>query len=265
MKVIDCFTFFDEEIVLDLRLNILHPYVDKFIITEGKYDHRGNSRDLVFNKNKFKNFEDKIEYIIVDDYPDLKDPWSMLRHQRNIITKFLNRYEDNDFIMISDVDEIPNPIAIKKFLNKKKKIGIFKQLMFYYKLNLINNTCNYWHGTKICKKKFLNSPEGLRALKPKIYPWWRLDKERSIEILDYGGWHFSFLYDAIGISKKLSSYQHTEFDIPSINDLDTIKDKLNNNLDIFGRDYSYKKITIDDSFPKYLFDNKEKYKEWIKN
>ena len=106
MKVIDCFTFFDEEIVLDLRLNILYPYVDKFIITEGKYDHRGKSRDLVFDKKKFKNFEDKIDYITVDDYPDLKDPWSMLRHQRNIITKFLNRYEDDYYKIRYDYNEL---------------------------------------------------------------------------------------------------------------------------------------------------------------
>ena len=92
----------------------------------------------------------------------------MLRHQRNIITKFLNRYEDDDFVMISDVDEIPNPIAIKKFLNKKKKIGIFKQLMFYYKLNLINNTCNHWYGTKICKKKIFKFTRGIKSFKAKI-------------------------------------------------------------------------------------------------
>ena len=265
MKIIDCFTYFDEEIILDLRLNILNSYVDKFVITEGKFDHRGRKRKTIFNIDKFKQFKDKIIYIKVEDFPSLNDPWSMLRHQRNKILSSLKQFNEEDYILISDVDEIPNPKSIEEFFKSQKKIGIFKQKMYYYKFNILNCTESDWFGSKICKKKHLKSPDWLRGLKPKIYPWWRLDKERSIQIINNGGWHFSFLYNPEGIAKKLSSYQHSEFDNSNLNDIEKIKIKIDNYQDIFGREYKYKRVELDQSFPQYLLDNKSKFIEWIKN
>ena len=180
MNILDCVTYFDEEIILELRLNILYEHVSKFIITEGEFDHRGNKRKLNFDLNKYSKFKDKIIYIPVKDFPDLKNPWSMLEHQRNYCNKEISKFDDETYVLVSDIDEIPNPKKINEFINSKHKYGVFEQLFFYYKLNLLNLTQSEWHGSKICKKQYLKNPNWLREYKVKQYPWWRIDKPKNI-------------------------------------------------------------------------------------
>ncbi len=265
MNILDCVTYFDEDIILDLRLNILKDHVTKFIITEGMYDHRGNKRKLNFDINKYSEYKNQIIYLPVENFPNLSDPWNMLEYQRNYSMNEIEKFDDETLILISDVDEIPNPNKIKEFLETKSKYGVFEQLFFYYKLNFLNITNKFWHGSKICKKKDLKSPNWLREYKTKQYPWWRFDKPQNIKILKNGGWHFSFLYDVEGIIKKISSFQHTEFDKEDIKDKEQIIKKINNGEDIFNRNYNFKKIDIGDDFPEYLIKNKDKYRNWIKN
>ena len=174
MKLIDCFMYFDEDLILDIRLNILSEVVEKFIVAEATRDHAGNKKKLNFNYNNFKKFKDKITYIIVDDIPvntpPLKKNWGPNhvrdQHQRNSLLKGFFRYNDDDLIMISDIDEIPNPKKISEF-NVKNKYACFLQKNFQSKLNLQNFTDKYWMGTKICQKKFLKSPQWLRNIKTK--------------------------------------------------------------------------------------------------
>ncbi len=265
MNILDCVTYFDEETILDLRLNILYEHVTKFIITEGEFDHRGNKRKLNFDFSKYDKFKDKIVYIPVNNFPNLNNPWKMLEHQRNISMREINKYDDDTYILISDIDEIPNPKKIFEFTKTNLKFGVFEQLFFYYKLNLINTKQSIWHGSKICKKKYLQSPNWLREYKVKQYPWWRVDKPENIRIIQNGGWHFSFLYDVEGIIKKISSFQHTEFDKDEFKKKEIIEKKIRNGEDIFDRNFVFKKIEIDDKFPEYLISNKEKYKDWIQD
>ena len=265
MNILDCITYFDEDVILDLRLNILKDHVTKFIITEGMYDHRGNKRKLNFDINKYSEFKNQITYIPVGNFPNLSDPWNMLEYQRNYSMNEIDKFDDETLILISDVDEIPDPNKIEEFVETKFKYGVFEQLFFYYKLNLLNTTNKFWHGSKICKKKNLKSPNWLREYKTKQYPWWRFDKPQNVKILKNGGWHFSFLYDVEGIIKKISSFQHTEFDKEDIKDKEQIIKKMNNGEDIFNRNYNFKKIDIGDDFPEYLIKNRDKYRNWIKN
>ena len=132
MNIIDCVTYFDEQTLLEMRLNILNDYVTKFIITEGGYDHRGNKRSLNFDINMYPKFKDKIIYQPVYDFPDLENPWSMLEYQRNYSMKEIANFDDDTFVIVSDVDEIPNPKKINEFINSKSKFGVFEQLLFYY-------------------------------------------------------------------------------------------------------------------------------------
>ena len=264
MNIIDCVTYFDEQTLLEMRLNILDDYVTKFIITEGGYDHRGNKRSLNFDINMYPKFKDKIIYQPVYDFPDLENPWSMLEYQRNYSMKEIANFDDDTFVIVSDVDEIPNPKKINEFINSKSKFGVFEQLLFYYKLNMLSTSSQNWFGSKICSKKNLKSPNWLREYKIKQYPWWRIDKPKNIKILRDGGWHFSFLYDVDGIIKKISSYQHTEFDTNKIKDKTKIIEKIESGKDILNRNYNFKRINIDDRFPEYLIKNKNKYTNWIK-
>ena len=263
MNILDTITYFDEDTILDLRLNILSDQVTKFIITEGEYDHRGRKRKLNFDIKKYSKFADKIIYFPVSDFENLKNPWSMLEHQRNYSMKAIENFDDDTYVIVSDVDEIPNPKKIQEFVIGKEKYGVFEQLFFYYKLNFLNTTTSNWHGSKICKKKHLKNPNWLREYKTKQYSWWRFDKPKNMKILKDGGWHFSFLYDIDGIVNKIKSFQHTEFDTEEFKNKEKIINKINEGKDIFDRNFSFKKIDIDKRFPEYIRINHKKFENWI--
>ena len=191
MKIFDCFMYFDEEVILDLRLNILNPYIDYFIIVESSYTHKGDKRNLKFDINKFDKFKEKIIYLTYDEIPreieevfenDSEDEKSRKfilnaahreNDQRNYISRGLKDANDEDLILISDVDEIPNLQSLK-LKEIDSEIILFKQDMFYYKLNL-KMPGMIWSGTKGCKKKKFKNPQWLRNIKDKKYPIYRLD------------------------------------------------------------------------------------------
>ena len=176
--------------------------------------------------------------------------------------KGLKNCSDNDLIILSDVDEIPDLNKLNTF-DIKNKYAVFSQRMFNYKINLLNETENNWHGSKICLKKDLKSPQWLRDLKFKKYPFWRLDKLRNLQIIKNGGWHFAYLQTAENISKKIKSFAHGEFNKPNFANLENIQNKIKEGKDIFNREIVYRKVEIDDSFPEYIINNKEKLKKWI--
>tara|TARA_Y100000590_G_C15610030_1_gene973485 strand:- start:44 stop:934 length:891 start_codon:yes stop_codon:yes gene_type:complete len=295
MKIFDCFMYFDEEIVLDIRLNTLNPYVDHFVIVESKYNHKGDKRNLEFNINKYKKFEKKIIYLVSNDLPegietinesDTEDHKSnkyitnaLLREnsQRNYIIKGLNDADKNDVILISDVDEIPNLDSVN-FQKINKKIMLFKQNMFYYKLNLVLPEI-IWTGTKACRKKDLISPQWLRNVKDRIYPVWRLDtlfsdkKYSSMKVIENGGWHFSNIKSPNAIHHKLKSYlHHREFDEEplTVQQIDNIiKNKqaiydlrVDKRVNKVGNGQFLEKFNIQ-KLPSYILNNKEKFSDWL--
>ena len=295
MKIFDCFMYFDEEIILDLRLNILDDFVDYFVIVESTYNHKGQKRDLKFNLNKFLQFKKKIIYIVYDEKPkgiheifdndneDIKSHKyienSLLREngQRNFISYGLNKADDNDIILISDVDEIPNLENIN-FNEIKNKIILFKQEMFYYKFNLkLPNLI--WTGTKACSKKNLINPQWLRNIKDKKYSFFRLDlvfsktKYSNIKFINNGGWHFSNIKTAKEIEIKLKSYlHHREFDVNPMTTKE-IENIIVNKQAIYDLKVDKKVNKIGDGsklenyplnkLPKYLQKNINKYEKWI--
>ena len=267
MAIFDCFQYFNEDHIADLRFNILDENVDFFVVVESTVNHQGQTRKLHFDKNKYKKFQNKIIYIEVDDTPDnIKKPHTggeslVEQHQRNSIMKGLNKSQDNDLIILSDVDEIPDLNKLKVF--DKNKYAVFSQKMFMYKLNLLNLNENNWHGSKICLKKNLKSPQWLRNLKFKKYPFWRIDKQKNLQIIDNGGWHFAYLQDVKNISKKIKSFAHGEFNKAEIVSEKNIELKINQGEDVLGRGYKIKKIEIDSSYPEYIINNKDKLKNWI--
>ena len=165
MAIFDCFQYFNEEHIVDLRFNIINEYVDFFVVSESTVNHQGQPRKLHFDINKYQKFKNKIIYIAVDDTPDdIKKPHfggeSLVeQHQRNSILKGLKKCQDNDLVILSDVDEIPNLNKLGNF--DKNKYGVFSQKMFMYKLNFLNLNEDNWHGSRICLKKILNLRNGL--------------------------------------------------------------------------------------------------------
>ena len=129
MKFFDCFMYHDEDLILDIRLNTLNDYVDKFVIVEAKADHQGNKKKLNFNIDNYRKFEEKIVYKVIEFFPEGYNNWERENFQRNFITNGLNFAQEDDYIIISDVDEIPN---LSKLSNiKKYKLTAFEQKMFY--------------------------------------------------------------------------------------------------------------------------------------
>ena len=287
--------FFDEEMLLGLRLKTLDKYIDKFIIVESKYTHSGDKKKLIFNINKYSEFKSKINYIVTEDPPEgieninnddnenqknIKHIMNALRrenYQRNKIMDGLNEADPEDWVIISDLDEIPNLDKIN-FNKINKKIIFFKQRVFYYKLNLELKKI-HWIGSKAVLKKNLISPQWLRNIKDRIYSRWRLDiifskkKYNNIFYMDDWGWHFSYIKKPEDIEKKLKSYlHHREYDLEPLG-IEKIKNFVNNKSVIydhrvdqtqykFSGSQKLEKIELD-NLPPDVENNVNFYKEWL--
>ena len=271
MKIFDCFMYFDEDLILDLRLNTLNDYVDKFIIIESNITHTGNKKLLQFDIKKFKNFEHKIDYypiknLTIDKNLKLKDSWS--KHHlvdqsiRNSIASYIDDASDNDWILISDIDEIPDPNKLNNF-DKRKKFAFFEQEMFCYKFNLKSISETPWYGSRICVKKYLKSPQWLRNIKIKSNRSFFSRILNNYQILKNGGWHFTSIKSPTEIITKLKSFAHSEFSKPMFSNISVIENKIINQTDLFGRGHKYIKVNLDNSFPKYIINNKNLYNDWI--
>ena len=280
--------------MLDLRFNILNDKVYKFIVVESCFSHSGKKKKFNFDINDYPKFKDKIIYLkIYNEPPNLYKNNELLKNPNykrlNSIKRIEQSYDymmkgildaqDEDLIMISDNDEIPN-LNSNNFKNSKKNFIIFKQLLFYYKFNLFHELMP-WFGSKACKKKNLTSFSNLRNLKNKRYPFWRLDtylsniKETSVEIIENGGWHFTNLKTPENLYIKMKNFgHHDEFDESelTVEDLrlkinkgivfyDHFADKSSNNK--WSNDYELKVIN-NDLLPIYLVNNFNNYKEWFK-
>lgn len=287
MKIYDAFLFFNELDLLDIRLNLLNDVVDKFVIVESTVTFSGKPKTLFFNENKdkFSQFSDKIIHVIVDDTPEdfynlpfISNPSSKKDEFKNKILKYLNessgwgRHEkqwgreiyqresilnglidcdDNDMIIMSDVDEIPNPDEVLSIRNNPNGVYEFKQNMFYYYINTLKE--RGWSG-------------------PKIAPWSVL-KDNSLNILrqnklttvvvNNGGWHLSFMGGESRIKDKIEAYAHQEFNNDYIKN--NIMNNINSNSDIFFRGSGFQQIDIESEYPQKMIDIiKEKYNYMIK-
>ena len=295
MLIYDCITYFDEDVLLNFRLNCLNKYVDKFVIVECKYNHRGIKKGFKLDLKKIKNFEDKIIYIQVNERPSnlniikKKDNENITnsKHilngyiwdhfQRNKIIEGLRNANPDDIIMISDLDEIPNLKNIN-FTEIKEKLIFFRQKILFYKFNLLYKN-RFWFGTRACKKKDLISPQWIRDVKCKKYNFFRFDllfskkKYSNIFHVKNGGWHYTNLKSAKDIFKKLKNYAHyLEFELSKLK-LKDIKKMISTNRAIYNHEVDQKANKFNGDvklckfnrkyWPDYLKINYHIYKKWI--
>ena len=284
--------YYDEDMILDIRLNILNKYVSYFVICEANFNHNGTKRELKFDIKKFSKFREKIIYIPLEEQPKnikkinktdsliLKNSKildnALLREnfQRNYLYNGIDNFEENDFIIISDLDEIPD---LEKF-TYKSKITFFEQKMFYYKLNLLHKNF-IWYGSKITKKKHLVNPQWLRNVKSKKYPLWRIDiffsntKYNDIRFIKDGGWHFTNIKSPEEIDHKMKNFlHHLEYEESGLGIQDVkkiISEKkvfYNHQADKKEKKWNVKiDLTreIDFNLPKYITKNKIRFKDWL--
>jgi beta-1,4-mannosyl-glycoprotein beta-1,4-N-acetylglucosaminyltransferase len=294
MKIFDCTNFFNEDMMYGLRLKILDKYIDKFVVAESRYSHSGEPKKLNFNIDLYPEFKDRIIYIVVDNEPtDLTDLKNLsydqaqgmkrmnslkrIKQQYDALSSGVEEANENDLIILSDCDEIPDLKNLKNV--KNNQIIIFKQLLFYYKFDLHHNAMT-WYGSKGCLKKNLKTFNWLRNIKNKKYNFWRLDtyfsnnKYTNLKIIDEGGWHFTNIKSPEDIVMKLSNFgEHNEFEMSDI-DVEKmtklVKEKkvyfnhTADKSDLNKYSYGHQLQKIEKNLlPKYLVDNYSNFQEWF--
>ena len=268
MKIYDCLTFNDENEILEVRLNELSKYVDYFIIIESGETHQGTSKKTKIRNDLIEKFKSKVRYYFINNFDKKFGPWQRESYQRDYIKKGLFDAKESDIIIVSDVDEIPN-LKNFNFNNVKDTVFAFKQIHTMYKFNLIRT--HDWLGSKLCSYKILKSPQWLRSLKVhKKYNFFRIDKYfandyySKFKIIENGGWHFGWLKNASEIITKLESYAHFEHNNLNIKNYEYINDCIKKNISFLNNSEFLKLENDLDKFPRYIKENSNRFKEYIK-
>jgi len=229
-----------------------------FFVTESVCDHRGNPRKLVLSENveMFSWATDRLVINISDKNLKAKTTWDHEKYQRYrsvIDTKTKFDLKDEDFIIISDIDEIPRPAAIKEMAEEGGKFTLHMP-MYYYYLNLYVQD---WYHPKALSVKYLEDPNDIRT--------GGLDKD--FHIAYNSGWHFSYLGSEEQIKYKIKTFAHDEMDTELFTDIEHIRSSIDSKSDLFDRfgNSSFTKLEINESWPEYVVNNKEKYKQYILN
>jgi len=236
MKIFDCFKFFNELELLDLRLMVLSEFVDYFILVEADKTHTGKPKDFIFetNKDKFQPYLDKIIYIKVEDLPDysIGDIWKAENFQRNCITRGLSNAKTGDKIIVSDIDEIPNPDVLKMHLSRPQPVTM-EQYLFYYHVNCLQ--AQGWNGSIMATYGSFESPQQLRNI-----------ARGGFNSQPNGGWHYSFMGGAERIKTKVENIAESHLIINGVGDIKQIQEKLNTQQDLWGRTEEYAKKELVD-------------------
>ena len=279
MKIFDTFTFYNELDLLELRMNILGDIVDYFVINESTITFTGKKKPLYFaeNKERFKKWEDKIiHHVLNDNNETLEKYWkdvpyhrSMMEddiyklplhyqracfHKDSAIYALLDHAQDDDIILTSDADEIANPEAIKAISEwfDPSNHYVLKGPVYYYYLNLLCE--KEWMGTRVSTMKMLKSMS-VDKLRQSHQDAWKVED---------GSWHWSFFGDADTVRAKMDAYEHQENNLPQFRD--SMEERIEKGVDPFGRDYLYtpQVVPIDDTFPEYIIQNRDKLAKFIK-
>ncbi len=252
--VYDCFMFFNELDLLEIRLNELNDVVDKFVIAESTRTFSNDIKPLYFleNKEKFSKFLHKIDYIVTDEtnLPKFESAWTYEHFQRNIMQQKLEGCSDDDIIIISDLDEIPDPEMILKYKDKEG-IKAFDLKHYNFYLNYITPDEPWTRGPKVLFYKDLRNTN-LTSV--------RLGKGEHIP---EAGWHFSYLGGLEKVIYKIKSASHQEYNTPYHMRKERIESIINRGDDLFERGYGFKIVPLDKSFPEYIIKNKSKYSALI--
>ncbi len=274
-KIYDCFCYFNEDLLLELRLETLWDHVDYFVICESVLTISGLPKPLFFDINKFKKYESKIRHLIVKDYPfDTADAWRNERWQRDYLINGLYDAKPDDWIILSDVDEIPRPQALALYKPNIGKRADFQQYMYAYYLNNrweLEGSPAIWVGSKVTTFKNLMNFFGgslevlrgyklsgpLRGIKRAFF------KAFLIQKISNGGWHFTWMAGVEKIIQKLESFAHQEFNKPEFKHPEKIKELISSGRDVLFPERKYKIQNLDEQFPEYLSKNPEKFDDYL--
>ena len=246
MKIIDCFIFYNELDLLNYRLNILAPYVDYFVIVEATHTFTGKEKPLIYNDNKhlFQKFANKIIHFVVDDmpfiYPNIdfekKEQWTNEYHQRNRIDKAIKtiNLQDDDILLITDLDEIPDPRVINEIRNAANIHTILQAEVISLRMDL------YYNNLTLKSKEYWTHPKMISYnVYKNISSTMSCNDIRTIgEIfsIENAGWHLSYFGDCNFIKNKLNNFSHQEYNKELFTSEENIIKSIDEGRDLFNRE-----------------------------
>jgi beta-1,4-mannosyl-glycoprotein beta-1,4-N-acetylglucosaminyltransferase len=287
--IYDCFTFFNELELLELRLHELSGVVDKFVLVEATQTHTNKLKPLHYQENRarFAEFHDKIIHITVDNLPVSKDAWIPENFQRNSISRGLTNCRPDDWVLISDVDEIPRATTLARVAGAEKfQTGFFpnglhaafnsrlaqnvlrrkgfrhqlrrhhpfvlkfEQTLYRHFLNCILVKPRFWHGTRMLRFRDFSCAEELR--------------HSGCKIVKNAGWHFAYMGGVERIRQKIAAYAHQEFNQPQFTDPKLVTERIHRGASLFGDDEQLEFVPLDETFPCFVREHPEKFSTWIK-
>lgn len=251
--IYDCFLFFNELDILEIRFHVLDEIVDKFVLVEATRTYSNNPKPLYFeeNKDRYSRFLHKIIHVVVDDYPPFINAWTNDIHQRNCISRGLTECQPEDLILISDADEILNPACIKKYRHTQEML-MLECLQFNYFLNYFCVTDPFWCGAKM-------GPYAL--VKGRSIQDVRSDK--NVKIAELGGWHFSYMGGIDKVILKTESFAHQEYNNEYYKNRKRVQDRIAQGKDIYGKPHRFKLVAFDINFPEYVLENRVNFEHII--
>lgn len=254
--IYDCFLFFNELKILELRLAELDTVVDRFVLVEGTKTFSGKPKPLYFHESRhlFLRYLHKITHVVVDDMPsDMESAWGAEAFQRNAMLRGLESAGPNDVVIISDVDEIPRASTVESFT---PPMAALELQYFYFALNCKNLAGN-WVGPVMAARNEITSPQEVRMLARR---YWRT----GVRVLNHAGWHFSFIHDSGGVQHKIEAFSHQEYNTLEYKDPARIQDRLKFGLDIFDRrDHYWCAVPVDETFPSAIREHTERFQDLL--
>ena len=265
MKIYDCFTFFNELDVVEIRLEELWNTVDYFVISESNLSHSGNKKEYVFenNKERFAKYWDKIRLIKVNDMPETTDSWVRERHQRKCLERGLTDLEPEDLVIVSDCDEVPRAEMIEMIKEDENDYNkyVLNIPQFHYRLNYMRILPETKYANiMVTRGRALTDPQHEREL---TWPW-TPDLPETV-YLEHGGWHLTYQGDDLQVIEKLQNFAHTEVNTPEMVKNHNIRQWVRNK---FGRDgitgdERFEYVRVDDYYPKFITDNLDRFSHLI--
>jgi hypothetical protein len=269
MKLYDCFTFYNELDLLELRLAELYNTVDHFVIVESNQTFTNRAKPFLFDENRqrYSQYLDKIIHVKVDDMPGSSNPWDNEIHQRNAIMRGLTGANDDDIVVVSDVDEVLRKQAVEHIRHSEQTLFALRMPIFNFKFNYIKvNPDRYNIWAMAARRSVFNdiSPNSLRDMRFSFFACDYQFRNNGCEVIEHGGWHFGYLGDRDYLIDKAKSFSHQEANTPEFIaqiDPDASIAKRASWLQDGGDVYEI--IELDNYFPRHLLENQTKYQQYI--
>jgi len=270
MRVFDCFTFYNELDIAELRIQELWDTVDYFVIAEANTTHQGNPKPFIFNDNweRFKKYESKIRHIMIDDMPVNSDTWVLEKFQRKSLERRLLDLQPDDIVIVSDCDEIPRPAAIEAI---KEDVNDYDRYILaiplnYYRFNFMMINPNVkQNNIVVTRGRAFTNPQDERAFTFSSSGLPMHFANEHFCVIEHGGWHFTYFGQTDHAKNKIKNFAHAETNVPEIMDKLDVDYMIANKVGLLGFEYHerFEYIKVDDYFPQTILNNLEKYKDMI--